>query len=187
MSIIKTLQPDLILLSSNIANGLQIISTLKMLNGAHDIPIIYLTEADNEDERIAALSAGADDCLANIISVRESAARIEARLRSFNKAGKQKIAYDIFCLDPESFTLMINDTSIPITQTEFRLLKFFLNNPGKALSRKEILTSVWNEDRIDERTIDANIRRLRYILSKHNCDRYIQTVHSIGYRFWKPL
>lgn len=188
MSIIRTLQPDLILLSSNIPNGLQIIGQLKMLNDAHDIPIIYLTETDSEDERIAVLTAGADDCLTNIYSPRESAARIEARLRNRNKTIKQRIEYDIFCLDPESFTLIIHNTSVHITITEFRLFKFFLNNPGKALTRKQILNGVWDEgSRIDERTIDANIRRLRHILSRHNCDGYIQTVHGIGYRFWKPL
>ena len=187
LSIIRTHRPDLILLSSNVTQGLQFISQIKAHSDAHDIPIIYLTDTDNEDERIAALNAGADDCLAGIFSLRESTARIEARLRRYHN-GNNRIDYDIFCLDPDSFTLTIRGKLVNISPTEFRLLRFFMGNHGKAFNRRQILDKVWgNGICIEERTIDAHIRRLRKLLSQYDSDRYIQTIRSIGYRFSKPL
>jgi two-component system phosphate regulon response regulator PhoB len=187
LRIIRSHRPDLILLSSRVVQGLQFISQLKAHNDVHDIPIIYLTETDNEDERIAALNAGADDCLANMFSLRESTARIEARLRRYNSTVNGRIHYDVFCLDPDSFTLTIQGESVNISPTEFRLLRFFLDNPGRAFNRRQILDKVWGRGTcIEERTIDAHVRRLRKLLAYYNCERYIQTIRSIGYRFEAP-
>lgn len=86
---------DLILLSRKAVRGLQYIGLLKLHNAAHDIPIIYLTDTDSEDDRIAALNAGADDCLADMFSIRETTARIKARRRKYNNGFNSRIDYDV--------------------------------------------------------------------------------------------
>jgi len=187
LSIIRSHRPDLILLSSDVTQSLQFISQIKAHGDTHDIPIIYLTDTDNEDARIEALHAGADDCLAGIFSLRESTARIEARLRR-NSNGFNRIDYDIFCLDPDSFTLTIREKPVNISPTEFRLLRFFMSNHGKAFNRRHILDRVWgNGINIEERTIDAHIGRLRKLLLRYGCESYFQTIRRVGYRFSKPM
>lgn len=189
MTSIQAHQPDLILLSASVLNSIEFIHLINQMSNSINIPIIYLTNDDNIDKRIDAFDAGADDCFSELFSPRESAARIKAQLdKKFRSSINNKIIYDIFCLDSDSFTLIIGNRPINITKTEFKLLEFFLSHAGKALNRKNILDSVWGGDiDIDERTIDAHIRRLRRLLSKHKCENYIQTVRSIGYRFSKPM
>ena len=90
-------------------------------------------------------------------------------------------------LDKAAHCLTVNERSIDLAPTEFRLMAFFLENQGRVFSRDELLRRAWSKNiRAGHRTVDVHVRRLRQLLEPFECDRYIQTVRGFGYRFAQP-
>ena len=87
-------------------------------------------------------------------------------------------------LDSQTHRVLANGRPVDLSPTEFRLLQFFITHPERVYSRNQLLDSVWgNHAYIEERTVDVHIRRLRKLLEPYDCEAYIQTVRSVGYRF----
>jgi two-component system alkaline phosphatase synthesis response regulator PhoP len=135
-----------------------------------DIPIIFLTAKDTENDILTGFSLGADDYVSKPFSINELTARVKAVLkRSYadkvdNKSIMQFNGIDI---DTVRKRLIINDERVELTKKEFEILKLLLENQGKVYSREELLSRIWGQDVIvTERTVDVNITRLRTKLGK---------------------
>jgi two-component system, OmpR family, alkaline phosphatase synthesis response regulator PhoP len=130
-----------------------------------NIPIIFLTAKDTENDLLTGFSLGADDYIAKPFSVNELTARVKAVMK---RAHQDKITPDPvikfrdFDLDTIRKRLIINDTTVELTKKEYEILKVLLDSQGKVFSREDLLDLVWSKDVIvTERTIDVNITRLR--------------------------
>jgi two-component system phosphate regulon response regulator PhoB len=146
---------------------------------------MMLTARGEESDRIRGFETGADDYVTKPFSPRELVARVGAVLRRVRPglAGEQ-LSYDDVEMDVGAHRVRRGGKPVPLGPTEFRLLKHFLEHPGRVFSRERLLDSVWSHDPdIDLRTVDVHVRRLRKALEPAQCDYLIQTVRSVGYRF----
>ncbi|MDG2253199.1 MAG: phosphate regulon transcriptional regulator PhoB [Methylophilaceae bacterium] len=179
--------PDFIILDWMLPgmSGIDFAKRLRSNTSTKKIPIIMLTAKSEEENMIKGLDSGADDYLTKPFSPRELVARIKAILR--RKAPElidEPIQINKLHLDPTTYLVKSNGTTLQMGPTEFRLLHFFMKNPDRVFSRNHILDKVWgNQSDIDDRTVDVHIKRLRDSLTLAKHHKLIQTVRGIGYRF----
>ncbi|QXP85365.1 phosphate regulon transcriptional regulator PhoB [Methylococcus sp. ANG] len=181
-------EPDLILLDWMLPgiSGVEWARRLKKDENYGDIPLILVTARGEEEDKIRGLDVGADDYVTKPFSPRELIARIRAVLRRSNRQAKLDGRIEIggILLDTDEHRLSIDEESVNLSPTEYRLMEFFLTHPSKVYSRAQLLDQVWGRSAyIEERTVDVHIRRLRKILSEHDREDMIQTVRGFGYRF----
>jgi two-component system, OmpR family, phosphate regulon response regulator PhoB len=186
-AIIVDHKPDLILLDWMMpgTSGIELTRRLKRDEVTSDIPIILITAKGEEDNKIQGLDIGADDYITKPFSPRELVARLKAVLRRAGSAiSGQPIVVQGLCLDPSSHRVTINDHSVDIGPTEYRLLEFFLTHQERAYTRGQLLDHVWGGNvYVEERTVDVHIRRLRKALTIDQHENLVQTVRGTGYRF----
>ncbi|SKC59098.1 response regulator transcription factor [Maledivibacter halophilus] len=146
-----------------------------------NIPIIMLTARSEESDELFGFELGADEYITKPFSPKILVARVKALLkRSYME--EEKISYDGLEIDVNGHRVFIEGREIEMTPKEYELLIFMTQNKGAALSREQILNSVWGYDYFgDLRTVDTHIKRLRMKLE--NKSNYIQTVRGVGYRF----
>jgi two-component system phosphate regulon response regulator PhoB len=139
-------------------------------------------------EAINALELGADDCLFIPFERVEIVARVNACLRrAASGAPSDQLAEGPLVLDKAAHCLWVNDRSIDLAPTEFRLIAFLLENRGRVFSRDELLRRAWPRTvKAGHRTVDVHVRRLRGHLEPFGVDELIQTVRGFGYRFGEP-
>jgi two-component system phosphate regulon response regulator PhoB len=180
-------EPDLILLDWMLPglSGVEWARRLKKDQAYSDIPVILLTARGEEEDRVRGFEVGADDYVTKPFSTRELVARIKAVLRRSGRLGKTgRIDVGGIVIDTEEHRVAIEQSSVSLSPTEYRLLEFFLTHPDKVYSRNQLLDQVWGRSTyIEERTVDVHIRRLRKILAEHRREEMIQTVRGFGYRF----
>jgi two-component system, OmpR family, phosphate regulon response regulator PhoB len=177
--------PDLVLLDWMIEglSGIEVCRRLRRIPDTANVPIIMLTARGEEEDRVRGLETGADDYVTKPFSPRELVARVQAVLRRVRPAlaGEQLIYSDIE-MDTVSHKVRRAGITVPLGPTEFRLLKHFLEHPGRVFSRERLLDSVWGRDSdIEPRTVDVHIRRLRKAINVGACADVIRTVRSAGY------
>jgi two-component system, OmpR family, phosphate regulon response regulator PhoB len=180
-------QPDLIVLDWMIpgVSGIELCRRLRARPETAQLPIIMLTARGDESERVRGLATGADDYVVKPFSVRELLARIQAllRRRSPERIVPTLRAGDIE-LDRERCRVFRSGREVSLAPTEYRLLGFLLESPGQVFSRQQLIDGVWGRDTfVDERTVDANIRRLRKVLVRGRETDPIRTVRGFGYAF----
>ena len=187
---VKKEVPDLILLDWMLPgiSGVDLARRLKRDPKTQNVPIIMLTAKDDETDKVRGLDVGADDYITKPFSTKELLARIRAVIRRSGGTGgptqSDIVDFGGITIDTQTHRVSINDESLDLSPTEFRLLQFFVSHPERVYSRSQLLDAVWGDQTyIEERTVDVHIRRLRKLLSPHNCDKYIQTVRTVGYRF----
>ena len=152
------------------------------------IGIIMLTARSQEMDKITGLMTGADDYVTKPFSPAELTARIDALYRRIGGAAEadpEVIVHEPFTLNLRNRTLEKSGRRIKLTQVEFAILQLFMQNPGRALSREDILTSVWGRDYDGElKIVDVNIRRLRIKIEDDATEpEYITTVWGYGYKW----
>ena len=153
------------------------------------IGIIMLTAKSQEMDKIIGLTSGADDYVTKPFSTAELTARIDALMRRTGEAAPalpaEELQQGAFLLNTRTRVLTRNGHRIRLTQIEYALIKLFMSNPGKPLSRGEILTQVWGKDSgAEEKVVDVNIRRLRIKLEEDpNAPQCINTVWGYGYQW----
>ena len=165
-------------------SGIDLISSLRRDESTRELPIIMLTARSTEDDTIEGLDAGADDYITKPFSPRELLSRVQAALRrsSGHQRGKMLRHGDI-TLDPEALRVVVGDKTVPLGQTEFKLLHFLLTNPDRVYSREQLLDNVWGINSfVEERTVDVHVLRLRKALRAHGVNKLIDTVRGAGYR-----
>jgi two-component system phosphate regulon response regulator PhoB len=177
--------PDLILLDLMLPgiDGLELTRMLKRDPGTSRLPIVMLTARGEELDRIVGLELGADDYISKPFSPREVVLRVKAVLRRFQQEESSTELLEIggIELDISGHQLRVRGKEVPLTATEFRLLRLLLDRSGRVQTRGQLLSDVWGyaED-IDSRTVDTHIRRLRRKLGAE-AER-IETVIGVGYR-----
>ena len=186
-AILNEEKPDLILLDWMLPgmSGIDYLRRLRNDSGTRDIPIIMLTARGEEADMVRGLDTGADDYITKPFSTRELLARLKAVLRRYVADDPLAIVeVEGLTLDPGTHRVSAAGQTIEMSPTEFRLLHFFITHPERVYTRTQLLDHVWGRNvYVEERTVDVHIRRLRRTLEPSGCDRYIQTVRSIGYRF----
>ena len=153
------------------------------------IGIIMLTARSQEMDKVTGLMNGADDYVTKPFSPAELTARGDARIRRSGGASHEPPAGTIsqppFLLNTRNRTLEKNGQRIKLTQVEYSIMRMFMENPGKALSREEILDLVWGRDYFGElKIVDVNVRRLRLKIEDNATNpTYITTVWGFGYKW----
>jgi two-component system phosphate regulon response regulator PhoB len=173
-------------------SGIELCRRLRARAPTARLPVIMLTARGEEGERVRGLATGADDYIVKPFSLPELIARIGALLR---RASPERIAAVLTAgdieLDREKRRVSRGGREIPLGPTEFRLLEFLMQSPGRVFSREQLLDGVWGRDvYIDERTVDVHVGRLRKALNRGSEIDPIRTVRSSGYslneRFLTP-
>jgi len=184
--------PDIILLDWMLpgCSGIDFLAWLKAQEPYKEIPIIMLTAKAEEENKIAGLSKGADDYVTKPFSPKELTARIKAVLRRRGSvvSPEDQIKFKELVLSASSNQVKVNENTIDLTSTEYKLLACFLKSPDKTLTRDQLITKVWGLNAyIDDRTVDASIKRLRTKLKPYDYDAIIKTIRGIGYQFDKKI
>ena len=154
-----------------------------------NIGIIMLTARSQEMDKVTGLMTGADDYVTKPFSPAELTARVDALMRRSSGAEPEEKSGELtsppFTLNLRNRTLEKNGQRVKLTQVEYGLMKLFMENPGKALSREEILDTVWGHDYFGElKIVDVNIRRLRLKIEDDTANpTYITTVWGFGYKW----
>ena len=171
-------------------DGLSLCETIRRDDA--DIGIIIVSAKGQEADKIRGLSIGADDYITKPFSVSELIARVEALARRVHRnagesrdGGPDQLVSGSFVLDEKSRMLYKAGRPIDLTQVEFQIMEFFMQNPNKALERSEILSNIWGENYTgDVKIVDFNIRRLRMKIEDEPSDpKYLLTVWGYGYKW----
>jgi two-component system, OmpR family, phosphate regulon response regulator PhoB len=177
--------PDIVLLDWMIEgiSGLEVCRRLRRTPETANLPIIMLTGRGEEADRVRGLETGADDYVTKPFSPRELVARVKAVLRRVRPAlAGEQLCFSDLEMDIVGHKVKRAGRTIPLGPTEFRLLRHFLEHPGRVFSRERLLDAVWGRDRdIEIRTVDVHIRRVRQAINLDGQPELIRTVRSAGY------
>ncbi len=177
--------PDIVLLDWMIESlpGIEVCRRLRRNPKSANVPIIMLTARGEEEDRIRGLETGADDYVTKPFSPRELVARVSAVLRRLRPAlAGELLTYADIELDSVAHKVIRGGQTVAMGPTEFRLLRHFMEHPGRVFSRGQLLDSVWGQDSdIELRTVDVHIRRLRKAINLPGTTDIIRTVRSAGY------
>ncbi|MEI7573457.1 MAG: phosphate regulon transcriptional regulator PhoB [Phenylobacterium sp.] len=178
--------PDLVVLDWMLprVSGIEVCRRLRQKPQSRNVPIIMLTARGEESDRIRGLDTGADDYVVKPFAVTELSARIRAVLRRLRPGlAEDVVVRGALSLDRSAHRVSRDGEEIHLGPTEFRMLDFFMQNPGRVFSREQLLDSVWGSDvYVEARTVDVHIGRLRKALAKGRAGfNPIRTVRSAGY------
>ena len=177
--------PDLVILDWMIEGvpGIEVCRRLRRREATANVPIIMLTARGEEADRIRGLETGADDYVTKPFSPRELIARVGAVLRRVRPAlAGEQLRYADLEMDVSAHKVRRGGRPLALGPTEFRLLRHFLEHPGRVFSRERLLSAVWAHDPdIEARTVDVHVRRLRKALAGEGGPDLIRTVRSAGY------
>jgi two-component system phosphate regulon response regulator PhoB len=178
-------KPDLVLLDWMLPNasGLEVCRQIRRKTATRDLPVIMLTARGEEADRVRGLDVGADDYVTKPFSITELMARVKALLRRARPARDAEVLrYADLELDIARHRVTRSGRPIHLGPTEFRLLRFLMERPGRVYSREQLLDSVWGHDiHVELRTVDVHIRRLRRALNAQEDTDLIRTVRAAGY------
>jgi len=177
--------PDLVVVDWMIPqlSGLELLRRIRRRPEQAHVPVVMLTARTEEPDRLRGLELGADDYVTKPFSPAELIARIRAVLRRVRPAlTDQVLEFQDLRLDLAAHRVFRGTREVHLSPTEFRLLRYFLENPGRVFSRAQLLDRVWGGDLdIELRTVDATIRRLRRALNAGGEEDLIRTVRAEGY------
>ena len=177
--------PDLVILDWMIegVSGIEVCRRLRRNPETANVPIIMLTARGEESDRVRGLETGADDYMTKPFSPRELIARVGAVLRRVRPAlAGETLRYRDLEMDVVAHKVRRGGKAVALGPTEFRLLRHFLQHPGRVFSRERLLDGVWPQDsEIELRTVDVHVRRLRKALNDGGLPDLIRTVRSAGY------
>jgi two-component system phosphate regulon response regulator PhoB len=177
--------PDIVIADWMIegVSGIEVCRRLRRRAATANVPIIMLTARGEEADRIRGLETGADDYVTKPFSPGELVARVNAVLRRVRPAlAGERLAYGDLEMDVAAHKVRRAGKSVGLGPTEFRLLKHFMEHPGRVFTRERLIETVWTHDsEIEARTVDVHVRRLRKALNEGGRPDPIRTVRSAGY------
>ncbi len=177
--------PDLIVLDWMMPkiSGIEVCRRLRSRADSRNVPIVMLTARGEESDRIRGLDTGADDYVIKPFSMSELTARIRAVLRRIRPGlAEDRVNHGDIVMDRVAHRVKRGDREIHLGPTEFRLLDYLMQHPGRVFSREQLLDSVWGSDvYVEARTVDVHIGRLRKALNLTEEHDPIRTVRSAGY------
>lgn len=179
--------PDLLLLDWMLPKvpGIEVCRRVRARPETANMPIIMLTARSEESDRIRGLDTGADDYVTKPFSTTELMARVRAVLRRIRPAlVEDEVVVGDIRIDRTAHTVSRNGQNVHLGPTEFRLLDYFMQHPGRVFSREQLLDTVWGSDvYVEARTVDVHVGRLRKALRQDGAKDPIRTVRSAGYAF----
>ncbi len=185
MMLVEERQPDVVVLDWMLPkiSGIEVCRRLRGRQETRNLPIIMLTARGEEADRIRGLDTGADDYIVKPFLMKELFARVRAILRRIRPGlAEDKVAVGDLTIDRVAHRVMRNGDEIHLGPTEFRLLDYLMQHPGRVFSREQLLDAVWGSDvYVEARTVDVHIGRLRKALNKVEGGDPIRTVRSAGY------
>ena len=177
--------PDLVILDWMLPKvpGIEVCRRLRAKPDARNIPIIMLTARGEESDRIRGLDTGADDYVTKPFSTTELLARVRAVLRRIRPGlADDRLVFGDIVVDRVSYRVKRGERAVHLGPTEFRLLDYFMQHPGRVFSREQLLDAVWGSDvYVEARTVDVHVGRLRKALNEGDEVDPIRTVRSAGY------
>ncbi len=178
-------RPDLVLLDWMLPalSGIEVCRQLRRRPNTRDLPIIMVTARTEDQDAVRALDTGADDYIAKPFVMDALLARIRALLRrSGSVATRGTLTYRDLTMDQDAHRVTRAGRALHLGPTEYRLLEFFLQHPGRVFTREQLLDAVWGRDiHVEPRTVDVHIRRLRKAINGEREVDLIRTVRSAGY------
>ncbi len=185
MLMIAERRPDLILLDWMLPrlSGIEICRRIRRAAETQNMPIIMLTARGEENDRVRGLDCGADDYIVKPFSPSELVARVRAVLRRLRPAFEAEIIeFGDVTMDLAEYRVTRDGGAIRLAPTEFRLLRHFMEHPGRVFSREQLLDAVWGREvYLEPRTVDVHVRRLRRTLNAGGKRDIIRTVRAAGY------
>jgi two-component system phosphate regulon response regulator PhoB len=185
MMLVEERQPDVVVLDWMLPkiSGIEVCRRLRSRHETRNLPIIMLTARGEEADRIRGLDTGADDYIVKPFLMKELFARVRAVLRRIRPGlAEDTVTVGDITLDRVAHRVVRADTEIHLGPTEFRLLDYLMQHPGRVFSREQLLDAVWGSDvYVEARTVDVHIGRLRKALSIGGELDPIRTVRSAGY------
>jgi DNA-binding response OmpR family regulator len=180
-------QVDLVILDINLpgADGYDVLSRIRRQRAG--LPVIMLTAMGDVRSKVAALDGGADDYMVKPFAMEELIARIRANTRRSDQRSASALQFGPLQIDLISHCIRRDDAMIELSRREFALLEYFARNPGRLLTRQQILSAVWEYDFDGEsNVVNVYVRYLRQKLAQVGYEHVLSTVHGSGYRFDPP-
>ena len=181
---VKNNQPNIILLDLMLpdVNGKDLCKEIRQFS---TVPIIMVTAMIDEIDRLIGLELGADDYVCKPFSPKEVIARVKAVLRRSEGDFNEGEIYDAFEVNDETYSIKLHGDRLDLTPVEFRLLKMFIQSPGRVFNRDQILDNIFEDGRIVlDRTVDTHVKNLRHKLKTASPEHdYVRSVYGIGYSF----
>ena len=180
-------RPDLVILDITMPE-MDGFSVCREIRKSAETPILFLSSRADEVDRVVGLEIGGDDYVTKPFSPRELVARVQVilkrtRARPVGATDVKELQHGSVRLDVAAHTAYVKDRKVLLTATEFALLKTFLRNPERVLSREQLISAAYDADiSVSDRTIDSHIRHVRGKYSRAGCDEVIETVHGVGYK-----
>ena len=178
-------RPDLVLLDWMLPalSGIEVCRQLRRRPGTRDLPIIMVTARTEDQDAVRALDTGADDYISKPFAMDSLLARIRALLRrSGAVATRGVLSWRDLVLDQDAHRVSRGGRPLHLGPTEYRLLEFLMQHPGRVFRREQVLDAVWGRDiHVEPRTVDVHIRRLRKAVNGTGEEDIIRTVRSAGY------
>lgn len=185
MMLVDEALPDIVLVDWMLpkVSGIEICRRLRGRHESRNVPIIMLTARGEEGDRVRGLDTGADDYIVKPFSMVELFARIRAVMRRIRPGlADDKVRCGDIVIDRVAHRVKRGETEIHLGPTEFRLLDYLMQHPGRVFSREQLLDAVWGSDvYVEARTVDVHIGRLRKALNEGGSGDPIRTVRSAGY------
>ena len=178
-------QPDLVILDWMLpsVSGIEVCRRIRQRSGTRNLPVIMLTARGEETDRVRGLDTGAADYIVKPFLMSELAARVRAVLRRIRPGlAEDRIRHGDIIIDRSAHRVKRGGKDVHLGPTEFRLLDYFMQHPGRVFSREQLLNAVWGSDvYVETRTVDVHIGRLRRALTTEESLDPIRTVRSAGY------
>ena len=178
-------KPEVVLLDwmLPLVSGIEVCRQIRRAPASRTLPIIMLTARGEEGDRVRGLNSGADDYVVKPFSPTELIARLRAVMRRAQPtSGEDVLRFTDVAMDLVAHRVTRDGKPIHLGPTEFRLLRFLMQHPGRVFSREQLLDQVWGHDvYVEVRTIDVHIRRLRKALNADKAADLIRTVRAAGY------
>jgi two-component system, OmpR family, phosphate regulon response regulator PhoB len=178
-------KPEVVLLDwmLPLVSGIEVCRQIRRAPASRTLPIIMLTARGEEGDRVRGLNSGADDYVVKPFSPTELIARLRAVIRRAQPtSGEDVLRFADLAMDLVAHRVTRDGKQIHLGPTEFRLLRFLMQHPGRVFSREQLLDQVWGHDvYVEVRTVDVHIRRLRKALNADKTADLIRTVRAAGY------
>jgi two-component system phosphate regulon response regulator PhoB len=182
---LKEAKPDAVLLDWMLprVSGIEVCRQIRRTPAWKDLPVIMLTARGEEGDRVRGLDSGADDYVVKPFSPNELIARLRAVIRRARPATTDEVLrFSDIALDLSAHRVTRAGKPVHLGPTEFRLLRFLMERPGRVFSREQLLDAVWGRDaEVELRTVDVHIRRLRKALNSGARPDMVRTVRAAGY------
>ena len=183
--LIEEERPDLVILDWMIESlsGIEVCRRIRRMGEMSSLPVIMLTARSAEDDRLRGLETGADDYVTKPFSPAELVLRVKAVLRRTRPAvSGEMLKVGSITMDTSGYHVARDGEPVQLGPTEYRILRYLMERPGRVLSRMQLLDGVWGRDSdIEIRTVDVHIRRLRAAMNGDGKKDIIRTVRAAGY------